>query len=301
MPDEPSLVIGLPRWIPPRRGAASPNPAEPIDVTVERIGAAGDGIARWQGHPVYLPFTLPGDRVRARLGARRGDGYEGHVVDLIAAAPGRITPPCRHFGACGGCALQHLDPEAYRRTKLDNLYAALARIHVDTGAVAPLQIVAPARRRARLGLRRPGDGEVRVGFRSRFRHALIDIEECPVLEPALLVAIGGLRAAGKDFLQPGEMAEASLTRTDSGVDLLLEGAAPPGLAALEALADVAAANDLARIVWRCRGEDTLVVERRPVRVLLSGHAVPFPPGGFLQANAAAERLLVAEVLAGAGA
>jgi 23S rRNA (uracil1939-C5)-methyltransferase len=263
---------------------------------------AGDGIALWRGLPIYLPFTVPGDRVHARLGTRRGSGYEGQIVDLIAAGPGRAPPPCRHFGMCGGCALQHLDPLLYRQAKLDGLHAALARAGIDADAVAPLQIVAPARRRARLGLLQPrGAGqETLVGFRGRFRHALVDIEECPVLEPGLFTAIGGLRTAAAAFLTPGEAAEASLTRTDSGIDLLIEAAARPGLAAFEALAELAAANDLARIVWRDHGEDTLVVERRPVRILFSGFAVPFPPGGFLQANAAAERRLVAEVLAGIG-
>jgi 23S rRNA (uracil1939-C5)-methyltransferase len=180
--------------------------------------------------------------------------------------------------------------------------AALDRARIDRGAVAPLQIVTPVRRRVRLGLLRPRDAgqPIQVGFRGRFRHALVDILECPVLEPVLFAATGGLPAAAAEFLRPGEMAAASLTRTDSGVDLLLEAADRPGLAALEALAEFAAADDLARIVWRCRGGDTLVVERRPVRVLYSGFAVPFPPGGFLQASAAAERLLTAEVLAGIG-
>ena len=84
----------------------------------------------------------------------------------------------------------------------------------------------------------------------------------------------------------------TLTRTDSGVDMLLEAAERPGLGALEALAGFAESCDLARIVWRSSGEEILVVERRPVRVLLSGVAVPYPPGAFLQASEAAEAILV---------
>jgi len=48
-----------------------------VTLAVERIGARGDGIAVWQGETVYLPFAVLGDRVRARLGVRRGDGREG--------------------------------------------------------------------------------------------------------------------------------------------------------------------------------------------------------------------------------
>src|SRR5229473_1126507 len=81
------------------------SPEELVELSVERVGARGDGIAQHGGEPVFLPFTVPGDRVRARLGARRGGGREGRVVDRLASGPERADPPCRHFGMCGGCAL----------------------------------------------------------------------------------------------------------------------------------------------------------------------------------------------------
>ena len=92
----------------------------------------------------------------------------------------------------------------------------------------------------------------------------------------------------------------TLTLTDSGVDLLLEAAERPGLAALRRWP--ALPNIVISRAWSGghRGEEILVVERRRVRVLLSGVAVPFPPGGFLQASAAAEAILVEEALAGIG-
>ena len=140
----------------------------------------------------------------------------------------------------------------------------------------------------------------RVGFRKRFRHELIDLAECPVLEPGLFAFVGELRRVACDLLPPGGMAEATLTRTDSGIDVLFETAGRPGLEALEALAQLTDRCDLARIVWRSPAAEILVVERRPVRVVLSGVTVPFPPGGFLQASAAAETILIEEVLAGVG-
>ncbi|MGH7095164.1 MAG: class I SAM-dependent RNA methyltransferase, partial [Stellaceae bacterium] len=274
-----------------------------VELVVERLGAQGDGIAAWRGETVFVPFAAPGDRVRVRLGARRGPGRETRMIELLAAGPHRAAPMCRHFGRCGGCALQHLDTDAYRRLKLASLTGALHKEGIDPAVVAPLRSVPPQRRRARLGLSRPKDarGATVVGFRERFSHALVDLRECAVLEPALLRLVDPLRDVARAALAPGDIAEAMLTRTDSGVDLLLEARRPPGLAALEALADLAAAHDLARIVWRAQGSDTPVVERRGVRVMLSGVAVPFPPGGFLQASAAAETILVAEIAAAIGA
>jgi 23S rRNA (uracil1939-C5)-methyltransferase len=271
-----------------------------VELSIERLGAQGDGIAQYDSAPVFLPFTVPGDRVRARLGAARGAGREGRVVERLAAGPGRTEPRCPHFGRCGGCALQHLDRASYRTVKLGALNAALERVGIDLGLVRPLRAVPAARRRARLGLMRPRDprSPALVGFRERFRHDLVDLAQCPVLEPGLFRDVGELRLVVPELLSPGATAEVMLTRTDSGIDALFEAAERPGLAALDALTAFAEKCDLARIVWRSGTEEILVVERRPVRVVLSGVAVPFPPGGFLQASAAAETILIEEVLAG---
>ena len=278
-------------------------PKELIELQVERIGALGDGVAHWHGQPVYLPFTTAGDRVRAVLGPpRRGGATEGRVVELLAAGVGRCHPPCRHFGRCGGCALQHVDDDAYRAAKLGTLWAALERVRVDPGVVQPLRSVAPGRRRARLGLARPRDpqGTARVGFRERFRHDLVDLRECLVLEPPLFALVAALRERAPSLTPPGSAIEATLTRTDSGVDLVVEAAGEPGLAALEALGGLAAEADLARVVWRSRRAEVPVVECRPVRVMRAGVAVTVPPGAFLQASEAAERILVEEVAAAIG-
>ncbi len=276
--------------------------ANVVELVVERIGARGDGIALDQGEPVFLPFTAPGDRVTARLGMRRGGGREGEIVSVVAAGPGRATPACPHFTACGGCALQHLDRATYDGVKLEALRIAIVRAGIDPSIIRPMRAPAPARRRARLGLERPRkpDMPVLVGYRGRFRHTVVDLKECPVMEPALLAIVAPLHALARVLLMPGEKAEASLTRADSGVDLVFMSSKPPELTALQALADFAEAHDLARITWNWGDREILVVERRPVRMVFGGIAVPLPPGAFLQASEAAQDMLVEEVLSGVG-
>jgi 23S rRNA (uracil1939-C5)-methyltransferase len=285
-----------------RASRPEPHREELVELAIERVGARGDGIAQYRGDPVFVPFTVPGDHVRARLGARRHGGREGFVVDWLASGPGRGAPRCRHFGTCGGCALQHLDHESYQRIKLRVLHSALERVGIDPGVVGPMRLVPPERRRARLGISRPRDPRLpaRVGYRERFRHNLVDLRECPVLEPALFALIGRLPQVARDLIPPGGSAEATLTRTDSGIDLLMEAAERPELSTCEVLARFAEECDLARIVWRSGPDELVVVERRPVRVLLSGIAVPFPPGAFLQASPSAEMILVEEVLSAVG-
>jgi 23S rRNA (uracil1939-C5)-methyltransferase len=100
---------------------------EIVALAIERIGARGDGVAQYRGEPVFAPFTVPGDRVRVRLGARRHGGQEGFAVDRLASGSGRAARRCRHFGTCGGCALQHQGDASYRRVKLETLHTALER------------------------------------------------------------------------------------------------------------------------------------------------------------------------------
>jgi 23S rRNA (uracil1939-C5)-methyltransferase len=273
-----------------------------VELLVERIGARGDGIAFYQGKPVFLPFTVPGDRVLARLGQSRGGGCEGRIVERLASGTGRAAPPCSHFGVCGGCTLQHLDEATYRAVKLGALSAALERVGIDPGVVRPVRVVPPGRRRVRLRLARPHDPSLplRIGFRERYRHAVVDLSECLVMERPLFAVSQSLRELAARILPPGGNAEVTLTRTDSGIDLLIEAAERPELAALEALARFSEECDLARIVWLASGDEVPVVERRPVRVLLSGVVVPFPPGAFLQASQSAEAILIEEVLSGVG-
>jgi hypothetical protein len=126
-----------------------------VELTVDRIGGQGDGIAQHAFETVFLPFTVPGDRVRARLGRRRGRGLEARVFAQLVSGPGRADPPCRHFGVRGGCTLQHLDAALYRQVKTAALYGALERVGIDPAVVAPPQVVLPTRRRVRPGLARP--------------------------------------------------------------------------------------------------------------------------------------------------
>src|SRR5271168_1195218 len=102
-----------------QRRERGPAPGTMVETTIERIGARGDGVARLYEGQLYVPFALPGERVRARLGARRGDGWAGQLDAILAPAPGRATPACRHFTTCGGCTLQHLPAADYAGFKRD--------------------------------------------------------------------------------------------------------------------------------------------------------------------------------------
>jgi 23S rRNA (uracil1939-C5)-methyltransferase len=262
---------------------------ETVELEIERLGARGDGIARHQGRNVYVPFTAPGDRVRVVLAGARGEGIAARLVEIVRPSPARAHPVCRHFGACGGCTLQHVGADAYAEAKRATVVEALARHGLGAAPVAPLQRLPPGtRRRARFAVRRG-----RIGFQARASHDVVALEECAVLAPAivaLLPALRGLR--GNDGY--------AVTLADSGLDVVAERRAAPDLAALEALAAFAERCDLARLSWRGDGAPLPVAARRPVRVVLHGVPVDPPPDAFLQATPEAEATLAGLVLAGLG-
>ncbi len=264
----------------------------PVELTIGALGALGDGIGKHGGHKVYVPFTVPGETVMVREGERRGDGVAAELVAVASASADRIAPACRHFGDCGGCAVQHLSEIAYGAWKRGLLVEALGRAGIADSQVAPLIRIAPhTRRHAILGFARTAKG-VTLGFARRASHHLIDMTECPVLVPALVALLGPLRVALGQALPPGARGDAIATLTETGIDLVIETEAKPGLAARESLSRFAAAQDLARVSWRAPGGDAEPVAWRRAAVLrLGGVAVELSPGGFLQPSAEGEATL----------
>jgi len=274
-----------------------------IEVDIREIGTRGDGIAVLaNGERVFVPYTVPGDRVRARLGEKRPDGYAGRVIEILAEGEGRATPPCRHFGLCGGCALQHMDEAHYRRWKLARLETALARHGLEAGEIRPLAVTPPgSRRRADFtAVRRQRD--LVFGLNARATHQVVDLAECPVLLPQIVTLIPALRELLQALLRPADRADVIVTATDSGLDLVLVSGAHLGLGGRERIAAFAEAADLARVSRRhpkARGGEVLVM-RRPVRARFGESLVDFPPGGFLQASAEGEAALRNAVMAAVG-
>ncbi|MBI1209784.1 MAG: class I SAM-dependent RNA methyltransferase [Azospirillum sp.] len=273
-----------------------------VELTIEEIGGGGDGIARHGGQPVFVPFTVPGDRVRATLEARRGDGRAASMVALLEAGAGRAQPACRHFGSCGGCALQHLADADYAAWKCGRIGQALARAGFDDVPLAPLARTGVGeRRRAGFAAWRRGR-RVTVGFNRRASHDLVDLAECPVLAPALFALVPLLRRF-LARLPGGDLAlDAVATVLDGGIDLLLVGPPALDLVMREGLAEFAEAADLARLSWRPHGLAAIepIAWRRPALVRFGETAVMPPPGAFLQASRGGEAALVAAVLDAVG-
>lgn len=146
----------------------------------------GRGVARHEGKAVFVTGALPGERVRAQVRVSRKQFDEGSTLEVLVASPERVVPKCAHFGLCGGCALQHLDPAAQIAAKQHTLAENFERI----GQVRPDRWLEPLtaapwayRRKARLGVKFvPKKGKVLAGFREAADPRFIaDVSRCEVL------------------------------------------------------------------------------------------------------------------------
>lgn len=308
---------------------SSPKPGDIVRLDIETLGGRGDGVARLNGVPVYVPLTAPGDSADVLIGEKRGDGLAGRLMALRAAGHQRRVPPCPYFaaetGACGGCALQHVAPATYAAWKGGIVGAELARHGLGAVPVQPMRVpeggdALALRRRVALAAHRQ-DGQTRIGFHARATRRIVAIDECLLLTPALNRLIGPLAGLMAGVLAEGERGQAAMTETMNGVDVLLASPRRPKPETVAALAAFAAEHRLARVSWRVYrgrfgaavrddddddsedagvgGTETLI-QREPCRVALAGRAVDFPPGGFLQPSPWGEATLQRLVVEGAG-
>ena len=272
-----------------------------LELTVEQMGAAGDGTARFDdGGLVFLPQTLPGEVVRARVTGKRGDARVAQAEGWLAESPDRVTPPCIHFPTCGGCVLQHWDLAAYGEWKRGRLVEALARAGFTEAPVGPMVATPPnCRQRADFGLERLPDGRVTIGFHQRGTTALVPMRECHVLLPALVALLPALAETLRHLEGLRRLGSAVINMLDSGPDILLRTDAPLTMPDRRALAALATSAGIPRIAWAGKGAAAEVAAQLgAVRHRLSGVEVTPAPGAFLQASAPGEAAIIAAMLAG---
>ncbi len=252
---------------------------------ITRLGAGGDGIADTPDGPVFVPCTLPGERVTASISGKRAK-----LQSIEAKSPDRIPPRCRHFGVCGGCSLQHAAKEVYNKFKYQRVAAALGKAGV-AAMLNPMILCDPqTRRRAVFSARNTSSGTV-LGFSEAASHAIVDIEECPVLVPAITDALPKLRELVALIGKTSEPVRIAAVLTESGLDVELLAAGAVTDACRRELAAKAIEQGLARI--SIDGE--IIIERKKPAIFFGEAAVTPPPGGFLQATGQAEAAMAALV------
>ena len=99
------------------------------NITIEKCVYGGDGLGRLpDGRAVFVPFTLPGEQVAIEFSDEKGKFARGRLLEVLDGSPKRVSPPCPHFGVCGGCHYQMLAYEDQVQLKAAILQEQLERL-----------------------------------------------------------------------------------------------------------------------------------------------------------------------------
>ena len=260
-------------------------------LTIQRLGHRGDGVADTNIGPVYVPYALPGETVTVEPVAGHPD--RRHLLHIDKPSHERTAPICKHFTQCGGCALQHWSLAEYHLWKRGLVAEALALANL----VAPVDEViidahGKGRRRATLHARRGAHDVLEVGFTAPRAHHIVAIDDCPILDPGLDGAIQAAWAIATILKPANKPLDIQVTATDSGMDVDVRGSGPLSSQRTTQLAAAAEKHRLARLTRH--GE--LVAQRAQPLLKIGRAQAPLPPGAFLQATAEGEATLARLVL-----
>jgi len=148
-------------------------------LTIDRLGARGEGVVQGRDGLVFVPYALAGETIVAEV-----DGSRGALVEVLTPSPHRIAPFCRYFSHCGGCAVQTLAADSYARWKRDLVARALQRAGLAI-TVADLADAHGAGRRRATFHARYTQGRPAVGFTQARAHEIVEIDTCPLLATSL--------------------------------------------------------------------------------------------------------------------
>lgn len=260
--------------------------AGPVTLTIDRLGAQGDGVATHDGKQVFAPLTLAGEIVTAEI-----DRDRARVIEITTPSADRVAPRCPHYGECGGCSLQHLADARYLEFKREQVVTALSFLQIDT-PVDPVIAIAPrSRRRAVFAAHRVVKA-IAIGFHSRRSHRIVPITDCAVVTPGVLALLPKLERIAAICAPPKDALTVSVTETITGFDVALNGVAKafPADGRIRAI-QTAGEIGLARLSIN---GDVAMERAAPTLRAGAAHLTP-PPGGFLQACEASEAAMLALV------
>jgi 23S rRNA (uracil1939-C5)-methyltransferase len=162
---------------------------ELIEVTIADLSDTGDGVGRYDDRVVFIPDTVPGDRVLVRLVHVKPKYAHGKLQELLQRSPHRQRPNCIVADKCGGCQWQHINYEFQLAAKRNQVIQALERIgNFTQPPVDPVLVPVSAlgyRNKATYPLSKSSTGQVQIGYYQKASHHLINLNQCPVQDSRL--------------------------------------------------------------------------------------------------------------------
>ena len=170
----------------PRKFKAEPYEwHEVVELKIETLSNLGAGIAKPDGWVVFVPFALPGERIRAKVWRNETNCTHADLVEILEPSPDRIEPHCPHFATCGGCQYQHLPYEKqleWKNRQVGELLWHMVGIEAEVKATIPSPKQWGYRSKITPHFQRPKPGEdFPIGFLEFNRRTrLVDVYNCPI-------------------------------------------------------------------------------------------------------------------------
>jgi 23S rRNA (uracil1939-C5)-methyltransferase len=269
-------------------------PKEEMTVSVQSIGAKGDGLGVDEnGNQYFVPLSVAGDVVKLKVTDKRGDHYVGKISEIITAGTDRTDAPCPYYGACGGCNLQHLNADAYQGLMVQKVSTALSRSDINATPDTPFMGSAGTRRRASFAVMRKGK-KILFGFNGRGSHRIEEIETCLLLTDRLNNLIAEIRSLLPHVMKQEGRGDIIMNAPYDSCDIVFSLPGRPDLKAHERLVDFAERLNISRMSWQenSKGEPETILQREAVITQFSDIPVELPPAAFLQPSKEGETALV---------
>lgn len=164
-----------------------------VSLHIHDVAFGGNGVGRLEGKAVFVPLTVDGEQVSARITKQKKQFAEAALEQVIEESPHRTTPECPYFGRCGGCSYQHISYEHQLELKHRQVEQALRRIGRFEEPQMRLVIPSPKHYGYRNRITVHAENGV-IGYYRREAHELIDVKLCPIAAPEVNDALAELRA-----------------------------------------------------------------------------------------------------------
>lgn len=250
------------------------------EITITRLGAHGDGVALVQGAPLYVPGALPGETWST-------DGSQPSLCAGTRSSE-RVEPVCAHFAECGGCVAQHMSAQLYATWKRDLLVQAFAHRGLSITPENLESVGCGQRRRTTFSFAQDGAG-FRFGYHRPASRQLVDVAECPVLQPEINSRLSELRSLAERICTHAKAGQMHVTVLNDGLDVVvdvqnlkLDANTRPTLSA------AAQEADALRLIIN----DDPIIDPGHAVLTVNGATLNLAPNLFLQASAQAEALMV---------
>lgn len=252
-------------------------------LTIDHLGAQGDGVALTPNGPVFVPHALPGELISAEIEQSRGK-----LLDNLEPSDARIAPSCDHFGSCGGCAAQHMSPDLYQTWKVGLVTSALEKNGIEHPVDHFIPSAPGARRRVTFTAQRTAGG-LQFGFFQDGTHQIAPIDMCAVASSNIQNAILELKELAQTLAPPSKALQLTILDSGHGLDIAInEEARLQDHSKQAAIRKIMASTSIIRL---SQGQEVLIEKQAPTLVFGDTNVMP-PPGSFVQASQFAEQDMV---------